>query len=116
MMMKKALRNTMIFSLIIANLIIWPMLFSDLGEDSRKEASVEQENSSGKEMETEATATENGEKAFTSEEQLEESSSEKAAQRILYLKFLKLNETFSEVTTSIKWTLAIVFSNGLVLT
>jgi hypothetical protein len=77
-MMKKALRNTMIFSLIIANLIIWPMLFTDLGEDSRKEASVEQENSSEEVMGTEATATENGEKASTSEGQLEESSSEKS--------------------------------------
>lgn len=90
MMMKKALRNTMIFSLIIANLIIWPMLFSDLGEDSRKEASVEQENSSGKVMETEATATENGEKASTSEEQLEESSSEKSSSKNSVFKILKI--------------------------
>ncbi|KOP71871.1 hypothetical protein AMS60_21505 [Bacillus sp. FJAT-21945] len=74
-MMKKALRNTMIFSLIIANLIIWPMLFTNLGEDSRKEASVEQGDSSEEaEAETGTEATENGEKAANAEEQIEDSS------------------------------------------
>ncbi|MED3549366.1 hypothetical protein [Cytobacillus praedii] len=90
-MMKKALRNTMIFSLIIANLIIWPMLFTDLGKDSRKEASVEQKNSSGEvKGAAEAEASENGEKASTSEEQLEESSSEKSSSKNSVFKILKI--------------------------
>lgn len=74
-MMKKAFRNTLIFSLIIANLIIWPMLFSDLGEDSRKEASVEQGDSSEEvkdKAETAATVT--GEEASNAEEKTEDSS------------------------------------------
>ncbi|MGN7399395.1 hypothetical protein ACTHO0_06020 [Cytobacillus praedii] len=90
-MMKKALRNTMIFSLIIANLIIWPMLFTDLGEDSRKEASVEQKNSSGKvKGAAESEATENGEKASISEGQLEESTSEKSSSKNSVFKILRI--------------------------
>jgi hypothetical protein len=74
-MMKKALRNTMIFSLIIANLIIWPMLFSDIGDNSRKGASVEQGNSSGAvKSETVDATTENGEEAPSNAEQTEDSS------------------------------------------
>ncbi|KQL21450.1 hypothetical protein ACFFHH_13680 [Cytobacillus solani] len=89
-MMKKALRNTMIFSLIIANLIIWPMLFSDLGEDSRKEASIEKGDSSGKaEAETGTEATENSEKAANAEEQTEDSS-EKDVSKDAPFKILKI--------------------------
>lgn len=73
-MMKKAFRNTLIFSLIIANLIIWPMLFSDLGEDSRKEVSVEQGGSSEEVKDkAETAATENGEEASSAEEKIEDS-------------------------------------------
>ncbi|WNS75224.1 hypothetical protein RRV45_20495 [Bacillus sp. DTU_2020_1000418_1_SI_GHA_SEK_038] len=34
-MAKKALINTFIFTLIIINLIIWPMLFSEFKEDNK---------------------------------------------------------------------------------
>ncbi|MBP2242379.1 hypothetical protein J2Z40_002953 [Cytobacillus eiseniae] len=46
-MLKKAIRNTIIFTLIIINLIMWPSLFSDFFGDSPKEASVDNKDSSG---------------------------------------------------------------------
>ncbi|MBS4190157.1 hypothetical protein KHA94_08060 [Bacillus sp. FJAT-49705] len=85
-MAKKAFVNTIIFTLIIINLIIWPAIFMDLNEDSG-EASVDQETSEQSvksETETADTGAEDSSvKGVENTDSPQDTPSEKKAFKIL---------------------------------